>query len=184
MRDRPDEELLSATLTGDADAFAEFYRRHLPAVLRYCAGRGAGPEVAADLAAEVFAAALNACERYRPEQGPAVAWLYGVARNVLLMSRRRGRVEDRARRRLAFEPIAITDHDLERVEALIGDAGPSPLALLETLPPEQRSALEARVLAEREYEDIARSLRCSEAVVRQRVSRALRRLRVQLGERT
>src|SRR5215217_5092726 len=116
MPDRSDEDLLSATLAGDADAFAAFYRRHLPAVLRYCAGHGARPEVAADLAAEVFAAALGACERYRPADGPAVAWLYGVARNVLLMSRRRGRVEDRARRRLALEPIAICDHDLERVD--------------------------------------------------------------------
>ena len=183
MRDRTDEELLSATVAGDADAFALFYRRHLPAVLRYCAGRGAGREVAADLTAEIFAAALAACGRYRPAQGPAAAWLFGIARNVVLMSWRRGRVEDRARRRLALEPLPITDDDLERVDALIGDAGPSALALLEALPSDQRSALEARILDERDYEEIARSLRCSQAVIRQRVSRGLRRLRTQMGER-
>jgi DNA-directed RNA polymerase specialized sigma24 family protein len=39
------------------------------------------------------------------------------------------------------------------------------------------------VLEERDYGDIARELRCSEAVVRQRVSRGLGRLRRQIGGR-
>jgi RNA polymerase sigma-70 factor (ECF subfamily) len=178
-----DEDLLAASAAGDADAFAAFYRRHLSAVLRYCGGRGVPPEVAADLAAEVFAAALAACGRFRPEEGPAVDWLYGVARNVMLMSWRRGRVEDRARRRLGMEPIAIHDEDLERVTEMAGESDGSPVSLLAALPEDQRAALEARILAERSYEDIARSLRCSEAVVRQRVSRGLRRLRAQIGDR-
>jgi RNA polymerase sigma factor (sigma-70 family) len=63
---------------------------------------------------------------------------------------------------------------------MLAAEGPSVDALLERLPAEQRAALEARVLQEREYADIARSLRCSEAVVRQRVSRGLRRLRAEL----
>lgn len=181
MRELSDEQLLAATVAGDPDAYAAFYRRHLPAVLRFCSARGVAPEVAADLTAEVFAAALGACARYRPEEGPAVAWLYGVARKVLLMSWRRGRVEDRARRRLALEPLVIDDDDLARVEELLDEG--TALALLDTLPEEQRAALEARVLAERDYDEIARSLACSEAVVRQRVSRGLRRLRARMGER-
>jgi RNA polymerase sigma-70 factor (ECF subfamily) len=42
-------------------------------------------------------------------------------------------------------------------------------------------ALQARVLDEREYDDIARELRCSEAVVRKRASRALKTLRTAIG---
>ncbi|MGO9763978.1 MAG: sigma factor-like helix-turn-helix DNA-binding protein [Solirubrobacteraceae bacterium] len=42
-------------------------------------------------------------------------------------------------------------------------------------------ALRARILDERDYAQIARELRCSEAVVRKRVSRALRTLRGALG---
>jgi DNA-directed RNA polymerase specialized sigma24 family protein len=38
-------------------------------------------------------------------------------------------------------------------------------------------------MEERDYEDIAKELRCSEAVVRQRVSRGLARLRRQLERR-
>jgi DNA-directed RNA polymerase specialized sigma24 family protein len=45
-----------------------------------------------------------------------------------------------------------------------------------------RAALRARILDERPYDEIARELRTTESVVRQRVSRALRRLRHDLEE--
>ena len=48
---------------------------------------------------------------------------------------------------------------------------------MDRLPPDQREALRLRVLDERDYAEIARELECSEAVVRQRVSRATRTLR-------
>jgi DNA-directed RNA polymerase specialized sigma24 family protein len=50
---------------------------------------------------------------------------------------------------------------------------------LERLPEPQREAIRARMLDELEYPEIARGLRCSEAVVRQRVSRGLRVLRTE-----
>jgi DNA-directed RNA polymerase specialized sigma24 family protein len=49
--------------------------------------------------------------------------------------------------------------------------------LAEQLPAEQFQALRSRVLEERDYAEIARDLRCSQAVVRKRVSRALQTLR-------
>jgi RNA polymerase sigma-70 factor (ECF subfamily) len=68
---------------------------------------------------------------------------------------------------------------LERIAELDHTA----LALVEGLPPDQRDAIRARVIEEREYADIAKDLRCSEAVVRKRVSRALGTLKTQLEER-
>ena len=62
-----DGELIAATVRGDADAFAKLYRRHLPRVVVFGLRATGDPEVAADLAAEVFAAALASCARYRPE---------------------------------------------------------------------------------------------------------------------
>ena len=43
-----------------------------------CGGRG-DPELAADLTAETFAAALVSVRRFDPARGPAVAWLLGIA---------------------------------------------------------------------------------------------------------
>jgi RNA polymerase sigma-70 factor (ECF subfamily) len=52
--------------------------------------------------------------------------------------------------------------------------------LLSDLPAEQHEAVRSRVVDERPYDEIARDLECSEAVVRQRVSRGLRALRMEL----
>jgi RNA polymerase sigma-70 factor (ECF subfamily) len=49
--------------------------------------------------------------------------------------------------------------------------------LLSDLPEDLREAVVARVLEERDYDEIAAKLGCSQQVVRKRVSRGLTRLR-------
>lgn len=184
MDPRSDEQLLLETAT-DGRAFEAFYLRYAEAVLAYFAVRTRRPEVAADLTAETFAAALAASRRYRPSEAPAAAWLFAIARNKLADAARRGSVADRARCQLSMQPLLVTDEDLERVEALadVADGGSGPLTtLLAELPAAQREAIVARILDERDYPEIARELRCSEAVVRQRVSRGLAALRARVGE--
>ena len=179
---RTDEQLLAATAT-DPDAFGEFYERHLPAVLQFLQARTGRPELAADLAAEVFASALVKRRRFDSRRGSARSWLYVIARSKLLDSLRRGQVDDRARRRLEIAPLLLGDDDLARVEELAAGAGdPHVLALLAELPPALREAVGRRVLDERDYAEIAHELRCSEVVVRKRVSRGLAALRQQLTE--
>ena len=157
---------------GDAAAFERVYDRYLPLVLRWSLRETGNREVASDLAAETFAAALLASRRYRPSKGTVGTWLIGIARNKLRESRRARRVEDSARRRIGLEPVVFTDEDFARVEELISldDAA---VEVLETLPPALRDAVSLRVLDERSYEEIARELRCSESLARQRVSRGL-----------
>jgi RNA polymerase sigma-70 factor (ECF subfamily) len=175
---RTDEDLLQAT-PDDPEAFGIFYRRHVEAVLSFFRVRTGDPELAADLMAETFAAALLAAPRFRRRREPAVAWLFTIGRRKLIDSWRRGRVEDAARRKLGLEPLELDDGGLARVDALVDEQrNPLPLVeLMESLPADQREALRMRVLDERGYADIARELECSEAVVRQRVSRATRTLR-------
>lgn len=176
--DRSDEELLKATHR-DPEAFGAFYRRHERAMLVYHLRRTGSAELAADLTAEVFAAALGSSRRFKPGKTPAAAWLYGIAKNKLAASRTRGRVEEGARRRLSVEPLVLTNEAIERVEEL-ADAerqAEAMMDLLERLPADQGEALRLRVLEERDYEEIACELECSQAVVRQRVSRALHSLR-------
>jgi RNA polymerase sigma-70 factor (ECF subfamily) len=146
--------------------------------------RASTPDVAADLTAEVFAAALASSPRFRPGKAPAVAWLYAIANNKLSTSRKRGRVEERARKRLQAEPLALPDDALERVEAL-ADAGRSAEVvneLLAQLPADQHDAVRFHFLEDRDYDEIASDLRCSQAVVRQRVSRGLKTLRSELDK--
>lgn len=181
-RNDPDAALVAAVAAGDDAAFATLYRRYLPVVLRWCLRQTGNREIAADLSSEVFAAALISARRYRPEQGSVLAWLLGIARNKLLESLRRKRVEDSARRKLQLEPVALSSGDLDRVEEL-ASLDEDILALTQGLSKPLREALEARVVQERPYEEIASELRCSQSVVRQRVSRALKSLRSQMEER-
>lgn len=177
-----DAELLAAAHAGDGEAFAAFYRRHLAEVLAYLRRETGDRELAADLAAEVFAAVLLSAGRYQAQRESALAWVIGIARHKLLMSWRRGRVQERARRRLGLEPLVLDDLDLERVDQL-ADAGVGRLeAMLDGLPALEREAVRWRVVDELGYDQIAAQLGCSAMVVRKRVSRGLRRLRDQLTE--
>lgn len=177
-----DAMLVARIARGEKVAFTAIYDRYLPLVLRWCLRETRNREVAADLAAETFAAALIASRRYRPGKGPVGAWLLGIARNKLRESRRRKRIEDSARRRVGLDPAAFVEADFDRVEELTSLDG-DVLGLLETLPPTLRQAVSQRVIEERSYEEIAQELRCSESVVRQRVSRGLRSLRSELEGR-
>jgi RNA polymerase sigma-70 factor, ECF subfamily len=60
--------------------------------------------------AEVFARAWLSRRRFRDEgDGSAFPWLYGIARNVLLDSLRKRRVEQAARMRLGL-PVEVADN--------------------------------------------------------------------------
>jgi RNA polymerase sigma factor (sigma-70 family) len=177
-----DDAALLAALATAPEAYAALYRRYERPLLGYLVRRTRVPELAADLAAETFAAALESLRRGAgPRDGDAfAAWLFGIARNKLADSVRRGRVEEGARRRLALERLALDDEALERIGALGDDARVA--ELVAALPAEQRAALLARIVDEREYEDIAGALDTSALVIRKRVSRGLSALRARLGE--
>jgi len=182
--ERMSDEMLLRSTPCRPEAFGTFYRRHENAMLVYFLRRTSSADTAADLTAEVFAAALGSVRRFRPQSRPAVAWLYAIANHKLASSRRRGRVEDRARRRLGMQPLLLTDDALDAVEAL-ADAQRSAEVLAELLaelPVDQHEAVRLRIVEEWGYDEIAVELRCSQAVVRQRVSRALGALRVELSK--
>ncbi len=154
--------------TDSSEAFAAFYRRHLPWILRWLVGHLRDRELAADLTGEVFASALRARWSFDPARASAAPWLQTIAHNLLVDSARRGRVEDRARRALIDQARGVTPAT----------------AALDSLPAEQSAAVRARVLEEQDYAEIASRLECSQAVVRQRVSRGLRTMRTTLEEDT
>ena len=168
-----DEQLL-ALADREPDAFDAFYLRHERLVLAWARRRTPSAEAAIDVAAETFVAALASVRRFDASEGPAVAWLLGIARHKLLRSYERGRVEAQARRRLGTPRIEVYDEGLERVDQL----GQRPVAeLLAYLPIHEAEAIRARVIEELSYPDLAERLRCSPLVARKRVSRGLQSLR-------
>ena len=173
-----DEQLLTSHELG---SFSLFYRGHVDGLLGFFCRRTGDPELAADLTAETFAAALAGRHRYRPEAGSATAWLYGIATKQLAYAQRRAAAERRARRRLGMERLELLDSDIERISSLGEDT--SARTWLHKLAPDQRDAITEHVIHERGYGELARAGETTEAVVRKRVSRGLAVMRTRMGSR-
>src|SRR3954454_15309059 len=87
---RPSDAALLAA--GDPDAFQKLYARYAERIFGYFVRRSGDHDAAFDLTAETFAQAWIMRRRFRDEAaGSSAPWLFGIARNVLLMSVRRGR---------------------------------------------------------------------------------------------
>jgi DNA-directed RNA polymerase specialized sigma24 family protein len=82
------------------------------------------------------------------------------------------------RRRLGMARVPVEADDAEMI-AFLGDE--VALQLVSELPTEQRDAVRAHVLEDRDYGEIAREQMTSEATVRKRVSRGLSALRGRAG---
>jgi RNA polymerase sigma factor (sigma-70 family) len=178
MSSLSDEELL---VRGDAEGFAALYERRYPLIRGYLRRRlGGHPDLVLDLVAETFARALERRGQFDQDRGPAVGWLIGIARHLLLDATRRGRVDDASRRRLGMERISFEQRELQLVER---DSASELERALARLPGEQREAIEKRVLEEEPYAAIAAGIGCSEQVVRKRVSRGLATLRREVEEK-
>jgi RNA polymerase sigma-70 factor (ECF subfamily) len=158
------------------DAFRDFYERYSERIFGYFKRRTADRDTALELTAETFSQAWVTRERFEDRhEGSAAPWLFGIARNVLLMSIRRGTVERRTAARLGV---------LERLD-LGGGGDAAPEAewadgadeLLDSLPLSQREALRLRIVDELPYDEVADALGTTRSAARVRVHRALAALR-------
>jgi RNA polymerase sigma-70 factor (ECF subfamily) len=163
----------------DALAFLAVYGREREAVMVFVARRTLDVSVAADLTAETFALALRSWERLRGRSEEEVrGWLFTVARRQVSRYLRRCAVERRAVERLGIRVPVMHEDDVAAVEELAGLAELR-VALgveLRRLSREQRDALQLRVVEDRPYDDVARTLGISEQAARARVARGLRAL--------
>jgi RNA polymerase sigma-70 factor (ECF subfamily) len=163
-----DEELLTST---DPEAFSAFYARHLPSVERFFSRRVDRDDVS-DLAAETFASALVARKRFAPGDTPAAGWLYTIATRRLVDFQRRTMAKQRTLNVLAANAALAAPSPPEPPAETALTAG-----ILRHLPRDQRRAIVAHVLGDRDYRHIAADYGTTEATIRQRVSRGLSTLR-------
>ncbi|MCK2213175.1 RNA polymerase sigma factor [Actinomadura sp. ATCC 31491] len=164
-------------LNEDPAAFEAFYRRHVEAVLRFVTRRVSDPHLAADLTADIFVAVLDSAHTYVPGRGSEVAWLYGIARNVVSAQHRRAAREARAGGRLAGRRL-MDDDDLTRMEERI-DAERrmrSAWEALAGLPEGERAVLELVAIDQLSLKEAAAALGIGQVTARVRLHRARRAL--------
>jgi RNA polymerase sigma-70 factor, ECF subfamily len=163
----------------DPDALETFYEEHFDAVQRFVARRVSNPELAADLTADVFVAAIESAARYRADRGAPAAWLYGIARHVVAAELRR----ERARGAAAIAGSSLLDEqDVADIVARI-DAEASARELyraMDQLSDRERAVLELVAVDEFTVSEAASALGIRSVTARVRLHRARRRMREQI----
>jgi RNA polymerase sigma-70 factor (ECF subfamily) len=174
-----DEALLADSLRRP-EAFGELYSRYFPRVWRYLAGR-LGPDVADDLAAEVFLDAFRRRGRFDPAVGTVRPWLYGIATNLVARHQRAEARWYAALARAGADPVAASgialsaeDEIADRIAAW--QARPALAAALARLPDRDRDVLLLTALGELSYAEVAFALAVPEGTVGSRLHRARRKI--------
>ena len=86
--DFPAEAALVAQAARSPAAFVQLYRRYYPRIYNYMRYRCDDRATAEDLTAQVFERLLSKFGAYHPERGPFSAWLFAIARNLVIGHRR------------------------------------------------------------------------------------------------
>ncbi|MFJ2829097.1 RNA polymerase sigma factor [Streptomyces sp. NPDC087263] len=169
-----------AAAARDPQLFEEFYRCHVDAVTRFVARRVADPHTAADLTAEIFLAVLDSAHTYRPGLGSEIAWLYGIARNVVSSERRRIARETLRDQRISGRRLLDAD-DIARLEDKLDAESPGrrALAALDRLPEGERALLELITVDQLTLPEAASALGIRQVTARVRLHRARKHLRAE-----
>ncbi len=162
-----DERLLVEAAQRDPTCFAELYENNFDRVYAFIAHRVGNRDEAEDLTAEVFHQALASIGRFEWRGLPFVAWLLGIAGNVL--SDRWQRAAKQPEAPAEVEEIAGVEDKIEQRAILF--------QLVEGLPQDQRHVVIRRFVEQRSLREIAQEMKRSEGAIKQLQLRALENLR-------
>jgi RNA polymerase sigma-70 factor (ECF subfamily) len=171
-----ESRLIQLAQRGDANACAALYGRHYDAIYRYCYYRVEDSELAQDLTSEVFVRMVEKLDTFRSRGQPLVAWLYTIARNLVIdVHRQRGKVVH-----LSLDEALHLDRDgqpdlVSRVDRRL--AADCLAAALKHLTEEQRHVILLRFIEGLNSGQVARILSKSEGAVKALQHRALKALR-------
>ncbi len=163
-----DEELYGLMRKGDKRAFAELYERREPALYRYALHMSGSKAAAEEVAQEVFVQLMSANTWFDEKRGSLEAWMYGVARNLVRVFRRKGVIGSPY---TAEPPEQVFEHDIVG-DLIHGESLAALRAALLELPDNYRDAVVLCDLEERNYEEAARLMGCPVGTVRSRLHRA------------
>ena len=167
LENQNDERLQVEAARYNPARFAELYESNFERVYAYVAHRVSNRDEAQDLTSEIFHQALAGLPRFEWRGSPFIAWLLGIAANVL---------SDRWHRAARLEEV-VTD-DLEQVGMEDDIEQRAMLSqLVDTLPDDQRRVIIRRFVSQKSLREIATEFGRSEGAIKQLQLRALQNLR-------
>ena len=170
LETRDEERLQVEAARQDPARFAELYESNFERVYAYVARRVGDRDAAQDVTSEVFHKALAGLPRFEWRGLPFVAWLLGIASNVL-SDRWQSIAQNREVMSEELEHFGVED-DVEQRAMLY--------QLVDALPADQRQVILWRFVEQKNLREMAEKLGRSEGAVKQLQLRALQNLRDQM----
>ena len=179
MDDNREKKLLQSAQRGDKKAIADLYDTHYRAVYNYIFYRVSDLQVAEDLSTEVFIRMINKLPAYIDRGRPFLAWLYTIARNIVIDHHRvMGKKEEvPIKEEVLEDPFLNPDQQVQ--DRQTSDCFK---VALKTLPETQQQLLIYRFINGFSTPKIIQLLNKSDRAVRSLQHRALRRLEKVLVE--
>ena len=189
-----DRALLAAHVAGDPEAFGLLFRRHRDRLWAVALRTMGDPEEAADALQDALVSAFRRADSYRGDAA-VTTWLHRVVVNACLDRLRRRKVraadslpddlqEYAGRGALSTSTSANESREVADPADLVLDSEQRSLVLraLDTLPPDQKSALVLVDMQGYPVEEAAKILACPSGTVKSRCSRGRARLATLLGD--
>ena len=179
MNDTKEKNMLRKARTGDKKAIAYLYDLHYRAVYNYIFYRVSDLQAAEDLSAEVFIRMINKLPDYVDRGRPLLAWLYTIARNLVIDHHRIADKKEEVALKEEILENKIPGPDQELQDRQTSDCFRE---ALKQLPEAQRQLLIYRFINEFSMTIIIQLLNKSDRAVRSLQHRALRSLERVLAE--
>jgi RNA polymerase sigma-70 factor, ECF subfamily len=189
-RSDPDVILMQKVRRGDAAAFRELFTKYSDAVVNFAFRFVGNRNRAEELTQDAFLQIYRARQRYEP-RARFTTYLYRVATNLCLNELRRfeyqGKTEplegnptekgEEGTRELPDDSLPVVEDHLAGMET-----GVRIQKVLDTLPPNQKSALLLSRVEGLSYQEVAECLETTESAVKSLIFRATQTLREELGD--
>lgn len=167
-----EQQLIQYAQAGNADAVAELYRRHAPAIFRYVFFRMNDRTAAEDLTGDVFLEMMQALNRYTERGAPFAAWLFRIAHARVVDYHRR-----HARRPTETLSETLPDHTPgPELQATHHAEMHVLLSAMQILTDEQRTVIQLRFVEGHSLEATAQIMRKTPGAIKALQHRALGRL--------
>ncbi len=162
-----DEELMVMYQNGAENAFQELYARHSSKIYGFLKSKIYQTEKIADIYQEIFIKIHRSKHLYN-KSFPVLPWIFAITKSVMIDEIRKDK-----------KSKLTVDFDIEQIpaaqntESFISESE----EFIQTLPEQQKAALQLRFVDDKTFEEIAESLKTTPTNVRQIISRGIKRLK-------
>jgi RNA polymerase sigma-70 factor, ECF subfamily len=185
-----DRYLMSRIAAGDKEAFEKFYYSFSARLGRFLKSVLNRRDLADEALNDTLLAVWQMADRYDPDAGSLISWLYGIAHNkARKVYARASRHTSRSTSDTALDaedgltPVAAIDHADPETKVEGWQLGQNLSAALDTLSADHRTVLELAFVENLSYAEIAAIMDCPINTVKTRVLHARKHLGQVLAER-